>query len=64
MTQPSRGNPSPKKTDSLGRPRLAPERYSQHGGRSAQKHFVWFCKRCSRAWNVTSKSNRYDSVCR
>ncbi|GAH00433.1 unnamed protein product, partial [marine sediment metagenome] len=32
MAQPSRGNPNPKKIDSLGRKRLAPEAYSQEGG--------------------------------
>ncbi len=56
--------PDPKKTDSLGRNRLPSERYSQHGGSVRPKHIVWTCKVCSRAWNVTSKSYRYDSKCR
>lgn len=60
MTQ----TPDPKKTDSLGRNRLSSERYSQHGGTVRPKHIVWRCKVCSRHWNVTSKSYRYDSKCR
>lgn len=56
--------PDPKKTDSLGRNRLPPERYSQSGGSCGAKHIVWTCKVCSRAWNVTSRSYRYDSKCR
>lgn len=56
--------PDAKKTDSLGRKRLPKERYSQDGGRSGKKYIVWRCKVCSRAWNVTSKSHRYDSFCR
>ena len=64
MTQPSRGNPNPKKIDSLGRKRLAPEAYSQDGGAYYTRHIVWRCKRCSRAWNATTKSKRYDSKCR
>jgi hypothetical protein len=56
--------PDPKKYDSLGRKRLAPEAYSQHGGWRHEQHIVWTCKVCSRAWNVTSKSERYDSKCR
>tara|TARA_Y100000015_G_scaffold40367_1_gene45186 strand:- start:77 stop:511 length:435 start_codon:yes stop_codon:yes gene_type:complete len=53
------------KYDSLGRKRLAPERYSQAGGwKSKAKHIVWICKHCSRAWNVSSRSSRYDSKCR
>lgn len=59
-----RGNPNPKKIDSLGRNRLAPERYSQSGGSNRPKHIVWSCKTCSRHWNVTSKSYRYDAKCR
>jgi len=59
-----RGNPNPKKTDSLGRKRLEPEQYAQHGGWLPPKHIVWRCKVCSRAWNVSSKSDRYDSKCR
>jgi len=64
MTQPSRGNPNPKKVDSLGRKRLAPGAYSQEGGSYYTRHIVWRCKQCSRAWNVTTKSKRYDSKCR
>lgn len=64
MTQPSRGNPNPKKIDSLGRKRLAPEAYSQEGGDYYTRHIVWRCKACSKAWNVTTKSRRYDSKCR
>jgi len=60
----SRGNPTPKKTDSLGRKRLNPEAYSQSGGNYYLRHIVWTCKVCSRAWNVTTKSSRYDSKCR
>lgn len=56
--------PEPKKTDSLGRKRLSPERYSQSGGWRQPRHIVWTCKVCSRAWNVSSKSSRYDSKCR
>ena len=56
--------PDPKKTDSLGRNRLPSERYSQSGGNCQAKHIVWTCKKCSRAWNVTSRSYRYDSKCR
>ncbi len=53
-----------KKTDSLGRKRLPNEDYSQQGGWRQPKHIVWTCKVCSRAWNVTSRSDRYDSKCR
>ncbi len=56
--------PDPKKYDPLGRKRLAPEAYAQHGGWRHEQHIVWTCKVCSRAWNVTSKSERYDSKCR
>ena len=56
--------PEPKKTDSLGRKRLEPEQYSQSGGWRKPRHIVWTCKVCSRAWNVSSKSSRYDSKCR
>jgi len=59
-----RGNPNPKKTDSLGRKRLAPEAYSQAGGDYYTRHIVWRCKNCSRAWNLTTRSSRYDSKCR
>lgn len=60
----SRGNPNPKKVDSLGRKRLNPSDYSQSGGWRQPRHIVWTCKQCSRAWNVSSKSSRYDSKCR
>jgi len=60
MSQP----PTPKKTDSLGRNRLPSERYSQHGGPLRPKHIVWTCKVCSKAWNIKSKSIRYDAKCR
>jgi len=50
--------------DSLGRKRLNPEKYSQSGGWRQPRHIVWTCKVCSRAWNVSSKSSRYDSKCR
>lgn len=60
----TRGNPNPKKTDSLGRKRLNPEAYSQSGGWRQPRHIVWTCKVCSRAWNVSSRSSRYDSKCR
>lgn len=56
--------PDPKKTDSLGRKRLSPEKYSQSGGWRQPRHIVWTCKVCSRAWNVASKSSRYDAKCR
>jgi len=56
--------PEPKKIDSLGRDRLPSERYSQGGGTNKPKHIVWRCKGCSRHWNLTSKSYRYDSKCR
>ena len=56
--------PDPKKYDSLGRKRLNPEEYSQSGGWRRARHIVWTCKVCSRAWNVSSKSSRYDSKCR
>lgn len=59
-----RGNPDPKKYDSLGRKRLDPQDYSQSGGWRQPRHIVWVCKSCSRAWNVSSKSSRYDSKCR
>lgn len=60
MSQP----PDPKKYDSLGRKRLNPEEYSQSGGWRRARHIVWTCKVCSRAWNVSSKSGRYDAKCR
>ena len=56
--------PEPKKYDSLGRKRLNPEDYSQSGGWRRPRHIVWTCKVCSRAWNVSSRSSRYDSKCR
>ena len=56
--------PDPKKTDSLGRKRLAPEKYSQSGGWKQPQHIVWTCKVCSRAWNVSSRSDRLDTKCR
>jgi hypothetical protein len=56
--------PDPKKHDSLGRKRLDPMDYSQSGGWRQARHIVWVCKVCSRAWNVSSKSGRYDSKCR
>lgn len=56
--------PEPKDYDSLGRKRLSPEKYSQSGGWRRPRHIVWICKVCSRAWNVSSRSSRYDSKCR
>ncbi len=56
--------PDPKKYDSLGRKRLDPQDYSQSGGWRKARHIVWTCKVCSRAWNVSSRSSRYDSKCR
>jgi hypothetical protein len=56
--------PDPEKYDSLGRKRKAPEDYSQSGGWRTPRHIVWTCKVCSRAWNVSSKSSRYDAKCR
>jgi len=56
--------PPPKKVDSLGRKRLASKAYAQHGGDYYTRHIVWRCKVCSRAWNATTKSKRYDSKCR
>jgi len=56
--------PTPKKTDSLGRKRLSPEKYSQSGGWREPRFIVWTCKVCSRAWNVASKSERLDTKCR
>jgi len=56
--------PPPKKYDSLGRNRLPSEDYSQHGGTLRPKHIVWTCKTCSKHWNISSKSLRYDSKCR
>ena len=56
--------PDPKKVDSLGRKRLSAEKYSQAGGWRKARHIVWRCKRCKRAWNVSSKSSRYDAKCR
>jgi len=56
--------PTPKKYDSLGRNRLPSEDYSQHGGILSPRFIVWTCKMCSKAWNISSKSLRYDSFCR
>ena len=56
--------PDSKKYDSLGRKRLDPQDYSQSGGWRKARHIVWTCKVCSRAWNVSSRSSRYDSKCR